>query len=37
VIGEVWLAALIAWVTGRSTLDEAGEHMRRAVRLVLRD
>jgi TetR/AcrR family transcriptional regulator, cholesterol catabolism regulator len=37
VIGDVWLAALIAWVTGRSTLDEAGEHMRRAVTLILRE
>ncbi|WP_104106583.1 TetR family transcriptional regulator [Nocardioides sp. 616] len=37
VIADVWLAALIAWVTGRSTLEEAGEHMRRAVTLVLRD
>ena len=37
VIGDVWLSALVAWVTGRSTSDETAEHMETAVRLLLRD
>jgi TetR/AcrR family transcriptional regulator, cholesterol catabolism regulator len=36
VIGDVWLAALMAWVTGRSSAEETSAHMERAVRLVLR-
>ena len=36
VIGDVWLAALVAWVTGRSTAEETAAHMERAVRLILR-
>ena len=36
VIGDVWLAALIAWVTGRSSAEETSAHMERAVRLILR-
>lgn len=37
VIGDVWLSALVAWVTGRSTAAETGQHMENAVRLLLRD
>ena len=36
VIGAVWLSALVAWVTGRSTAEETAAHMERAVRLILR-
>ena len=36
VIGDVWLSALVAWVTGRSTDEETAAHMDRAVRLILR-
>lgn len=36
VIGDVWLAALVGWVTGRMSDEETGEHMQRAVRLILR-
>jgi AcrR family transcriptional regulator len=36
VIGDVWLAALMAWVNGRSSAEETSAHMERAVRLVLR-
>ncbi len=36
VIGDVWLSALVAWVTGRSTDEETAAHMDRAVRLLLR-
>ncbi|MCW2853699.1 MAG: Transcriptional regulator, TetR family [Nocardioides sp.] len=37
VIGDVWLSALVAWVTGRSTAAETGAHMENAVHLLLRD
>jgi TetR/AcrR family transcriptional regulator, cholesterol catabolism regulator len=37
VIGDVWLSALVSWVTGRSTAAETGEHLETAVRLLLRD
>ncbi|MDO9496082.1 MAG: TetR family transcriptional regulator [Nocardioides sp.] len=37
VIGDVWLSALVAWVTGRSTAVETSAHMENAVRLLLRD
>jgi AcrR family transcriptional regulator len=37
VIGDVWLSALVSWVTGRSTASETGEHLETAVRLLLRD
>jgi AcrR family transcriptional regulator len=37
VIGDVWLSALVAWVTGRSTAAETGQHMETAVALLLRD
>lgn len=37
VIGDVWLSALVAWVTGRSTAAETAAHMETAVRMLLRD
>jgi len=37
VIGDVWLSALVAWVTGRSSAVETSAHMENAVRLLLRD
>jgi TetR/AcrR family transcriptional regulator, cholesterol catabolism regulator len=37
VIGDVWLSALVAWVTGRSTATETAAHMETAVGLLLRD
>ncbi len=37
VIGDVWLSALVAWVTGRSTASETAAHMEKAVSLILRD
>ena len=37
VIGDVWLSALVAWVTGRSTAAEPAQHMETAVRMLLRD
>jgi TetR/AcrR family transcriptional regulator, cholesterol catabolism regulator len=37
VIGDVWLSALVAWVTGRSTAPETAAHMETAVALLLRD
>ena len=36
VIGDVWLSALMAWVTGRSTAPETAAHMETAIRLILR-
>ncbi len=36
VIGDVWLSALVAWVTGRSSDEETARHMDRAVRMILR-
>jgi AcrR family transcriptional regulator len=36
VIGDVWLSALVAWVTGRSTAEQTAAHMERAVHLILR-
>ena len=36
VIGDVWLCALVAWVTGRSTAEETATHLERAVHLILR-
>ena len=36
VISDVWLSALVAWVTGRFTAEEVGEHVSTAVRLLLR-
>ncbi|MDN5745475.1 MAG: TetR family transcriptional regulator, partial [Nocardioidaceae bacterium] len=37
VIGDVWLSALVAWVTGRSSAADTASHMEKAVRLILRD
>lgn len=37
VIGDVWLSALVSWVTGRSTAAETAQHIETAVRLILRD
>ena len=37
VIGDVWLSALVAWVTGRSTAADTAQHMEHAVRMLLRD
>ena len=36
VISDVWLAALVSWVTGRSTAAEVADHLETAVRLILR-
>jgi len=36
VISDVWLAALVAWVTVRSTAEEVTEHLDTAVQLILR-
>ena len=36
VISDVWLSALVAWVTGRFSAEEVGEHVSTAVRLLLR-
>jgi AcrR family transcriptional regulator len=37
VIGDVWLSALVGWVTGRSTGEQTAAHMETAVKLILRD
>ena len=37
VLGDIWLSALVGWVTGRQTAAETADHMETAVRLVLRD
>jgi AcrR family transcriptional regulator len=36
VIGDVWLSALVGWVTGRATSDDVTKQMDVAVRLLLR-
>ena len=36
VISDVWLAALVSWVTGRLRAEEVSEHLSTAVRLILR-
>ena len=36
VISDVWLAALVSWVTGRLAAEEVSEHLATAVRLILR-
>ncbi len=36
VISDVWLAALVSWVTGRTTAGEVSEHLETAVDLILR-
>ena len=37
VIGDVWLSALVGWVTGRTSAADTAAHMERAVHLLLRD
>ncbi|MEP7737799.1 TetR family transcriptional regulator [Nocardioides sp. 31GB23] len=37
VIGDVWLSALVGWVTGRSSVAETSQKIEVAVRLLLRD
>jgi len=37
VIGDVWLSALVGWVTGRTTAEDVGKQMDVAVGLLLRD
>jgi TetR/AcrR family transcriptional regulator, cholesterol catabolism regulator len=36
VIGDVWLASLVAWVTGRASASDVAREMDLAVRLLLR-
>lgn len=36
VIGDVWLSALVGWVTGRSSAEDTGQQIEVAVRLLLR-
>lgn len=37
VIGDVWLSALVGWVTGRTNAAETGQRIEVAVKLILRD
>ncbi|CAM3672367.1 TetR family transcriptional regulator [Nocardioides marinus] len=37
VIGDVWLSALVGWVTGRSSAADTAQQIEVAVRLLLRD
>jgi len=37
VIGDVWLSALVGWVTGRTSAADTAAQMERAVHLLLRD
>jgi AcrR family transcriptional regulator len=37
VIGDVWLSALVGWVTGRTNPAETGQQIEVAVKLLLRD
>lgn len=37
VISDVWLSALVSWVTGRESAQAVGDHIETAVRLLLRD
>ena len=37
VIGDVWLSALVGWVTGRTSAAETGQQVEVAVKLLLRD
>ncbi|MGB0098734.1 MAG: cholesterol catabolism transcriptional regulator KstR [Nocardioides sp.] len=37
VIGDVWLSALVGWVTGRTSAAETGRQIEVAVKLLLRD
>ncbi len=36
VISDVWLAALVAWVTGRASADDVAASLQKAVHLLLR-
>jgi AcrR family transcriptional regulator len=36
VVSDVWLSALVSWVTGRSTADEVADHLDTAVHMLLR-
>jgi TetR/AcrR family transcriptional regulator, cholesterol catabolism regulator len=36
VIGDAWLANLVAWVTARASADDVSSHLELAVRLLLR-
>jgi AcrR family transcriptional regulator len=36
VISDVWLSALVSWVTGRSSADEVADHLDTAVHMLLR-
>lgn len=36
VISDVWLSALVSWVTGRASAEEVADHIETAVRLLLR-
>jgi AcrR family transcriptional regulator len=36
VISDVWLASLVAWVTGRASADDVAASMQKAVHLLLR-
>ncbi len=36
VLSDVWLAALVSWVTGRSSAQDVSDHLATAVRLILR-
>ncbi len=36
VISDVWLSALVSWVTGRSSADEVSDHLDTAVHMLLR-
>jgi AcrR family transcriptional regulator len=37
VIGDVWLSALVGWVTGRTSAEDVTKQMDVAVKLLLRD
>nr|WP_243731789.1 TetR family transcriptional regulator [Nocardioides ochotonae] len=37
VLGDVWLSALVAWVTGRNTAEQTARHIEVAVNLLLRE
>jgi AcrR family transcriptional regulator len=36
VIGDVWLASLVQWVTGRASADDVAKHLDTAIHLLLR-
>ena len=37
VLGDVWLSALVAWVTGRTSAEQTARHIEVAVNLLLRE